>query len=73
MGEPNNEERFDFVIFGATGYTGQCVVEYLARAIEEERIKNPKEPLTFAVSGRNLVQVAQRPRKRLLEHQPETE
>ena len=33
----NGAERpFDLVIFGASGYTGQCVIEYVVRAVEEE-------------------------------------
>ena len=42
-----SEERFDIVVFGATGFTGQYVAEELARIAEEERI-------TWAVAGRNI-------------------
>ena len=46
--------RFDFVIFGASGFTGQFVVEYLARALKKETEQNPGKPtLTWAVSGRS--------------------
>ena len=33
----NGTERpFDLVIFGASGFTGQCVIEYVIRAVEED-------------------------------------
>ena len=33
----NGTERpFDLVIFGASGYTGQCVIEYVVRAVEQD-------------------------------------
>ncbi|KAK3093401.1 hypothetical protein FSP39_015091 [Pinctada imbricata] len=41
------ESRFDIVIFGATGFTGQFVVEEVARVSEEEG-------LTWAVAGRSM-------------------
>jgi short subunit dehydrogenase-like uncharacterized protein len=40
-------ERFDIVVFGATGFTGQYVVEEVARVASE----NPG--LTWAIAGRN--------------------
>lgn len=40
-------ERYDLVIFGATGFTGQFVVDEVARLAEEER-------LTWAVAGRKM-------------------
>lgn len=43
-----SEERYDLVIFGATGFTGQFVVEELVRVTEE--IGN----LRMAVAGRNM-------------------
>jgi len=39
-------KQYDMVVFGATGYTGQYVVEYAARAAAEEG-------LSWAVAGRN--------------------
>ncbi|ESO84484.1 hypothetical protein LOTGIDRAFT_222130 [Lottia gigantea] len=39
--------RYDFVIFGATGFTGQFVVEEVARIAEEEN-------LTWAIAGRKM-------------------
>ena len=41
--------RYDYVIFGASGYTGQYVVEFLANALKREN----DETSTWAVSGRN--------------------
>lgn len=43
------ERKFDFVIFGATGFTGQFVVDELARVLEEEG-----GGLTMAVAGRSM-------------------
>lgn len=40
--------KFDIIIFGASGYTGQFVVEYLARALAQNDQK-----LTWAISGRS--------------------
>ncbi|TRY73723.1 hypothetical protein TCAL_05842 [Tigriopus californicus] len=40
--------KFDIIIFGASGYTGQFVVEYLARALAQDGAK-----LTWAISGRS--------------------
>lgn len=44
-----SEERYDLVIFGATGFTGQFVVEEMVRVQEEEG-----GSLTMAVAGRNM-------------------
>ncbi|XP_071480955.1 saccharopine dehydrogenase-like oxidoreductase [Diadema antillarum] len=41
-------KKYDLVVFGASGFTGQFVVEELARHQEEE------PALTWAVAGRNL-------------------
>ena len=42
----NGTERpFDLVIFGASGFTGQCVIEYVIRAVEED-FKNPSGEIT---------------------------
>lgn len=46
--------EFDLVIFGATGFTGQFVVEEVARTVKED------EPqLKWAVAGRNAGKLAQ--------------
>lgn len=44
-----SEERYDVVIFGATGFTGQFVVEEMCRVQDEDG-----GSLTFAVAGRNM-------------------
>lgn len=44
-------ERYDVVVFGATGFTGQFVVEDLARAGGEGRTRS--ESCTWAIAGRN--------------------
>ncbi len=38
--------KYDFIIFGATGFTGQYVAEEVSRIAE-------KEGITWAVAGRN--------------------
>jgi short subunit dehydrogenase-like uncharacterized protein len=40
-------QRYDIVVFGATGYTGTYVVEEIARTVEEER------GLKWAIAGRS--------------------
>ena len=44
-----NMTSFDIVIFGATGFTGQFVVEELAQVLASPGAPN----LTWAVAGRN--------------------
>ncbi|KAK6182531.1 hypothetical protein SNE40_010193 [Patella caerulea] len=44
----NSATRYDFVVFGATGFTGQFVVEEIARIAEEE------PGLTWAIAGRKM-------------------
>ena len=40
----NGTERpFDLVIFGASGFTGQCVIEYVVRAVEHDFKKQSGE------------------------------
>ena len=54
---------FDIVIFGATGFTGQFVVEELAKVLVAENAP----PLSWAVAGRNegkLKQVRLKSRRR---------
>lgn len=41
-------EKYDFVIFGATGFTGKYVVEEVARIADEE------PGLTWAIAGRSM-------------------
>ena len=40
------DRKYELVIFGATGFTGQFVAEEVARIAEEENV-------TWAVAGRN--------------------
>ena len=40
-------EKYDIVVFGASGFTGQFVVEELARTIDDEHLK-------WAIAGRNM-------------------
>ena len=42
---PKKDRQYDVIVWGATGFTGQLVVEYLAR--------NYPNGLTWAVAGRN--------------------
>jgi len=42
---------FDLVVYGASGFTGQYVVEEVARVQEQEKGKGL--PLTWAIAGRN--------------------
>jgi short subunit dehydrogenase-like uncharacterized protein len=48
-----SSSKFDIVVYGATGFTGQLVTEYLA-----EQYKNDKE-LKWAMAGRSLDKLAQ--------------
>ena len=43
-----NVKEYDFVVYGATGFTGKLVVEYLV-----EKYSNDSE-VTWALAGRNL-------------------
>lgn len=43
-----NENRLDIIVFGATGYTGNYVVENLIKTIDKEN-----QDLTWGVAGRN--------------------
>ena len=40
--------KYDIVVFGATGFTGQYVVEEIAKTIDEE------SGLTWAIAGRSM-------------------
>lgn len=42
-------KRYDLVVFGATGYTGQFVVEYVAKALKD----GDNAGITWAVAGRS--------------------
>lgn len=45
-------QRYDLVVFGATGYTGQFVVEEVARVAQQEKSQG-KVPLSWAIAGRS--------------------
>ncbi|XP_067682807.1 saccharopine dehydrogenase-like oxidoreductase [Haliotis asinina] len=47
MSTGGSAQKYDIVIFGATGFTGQFVVDEVARIAEEERV-------TWAVAGRKM-------------------
>jgi short subunit dehydrogenase-like uncharacterized protein len=40
-------QKYDIVVFGASGFTGQCIAEELARTADDER-------LTWAIAGRDM-------------------
>ena len=40
--------KYDIVVFGASGFTGQYVVEEIAKTIDEE------SGLTWAIAGRSM-------------------
>ncbi len=44
----SESSRYDLVVFGATGFTGQFVVEEIARSVDEEG------SLTWAIAGRSM-------------------
>ena len=44
----NNSKEYDFIVYGATGFTGKLVVEYLV-----EKYSNSPE-ITWALAGRSL-------------------
>jgi short subunit dehydrogenase-like uncharacterized protein len=43
-----SEQKYDIVVFGASGFTGQFVAEEVARIADEEA------GLTWAVAGRTM-------------------
>lgn len=44
------ERKFDLVVFGATGFTGQYTVDEVARTAEDENLK-------WAIAGRNMAKL----------------
>jgi short subunit dehydrogenase-like uncharacterized protein len=49
-------KQYDLVVFGATGYTGQFMVEYVAKAVDNDyqgQTGDVKKRLKWAVAGRN--------------------
>ncbi len=49
---PRDTRRFDIVVWGATGFTGKLVAEYLARHEQARDAATP--PLAWALAGRSL-------------------
>ena len=47
---PRESRRFDLVVWGATGFTGKLVAEYLAK---REQTDGSGPPLTWALAGRS--------------------
>jgi len=46
--EPAEPKKFNIVVFGATGFTGQFVVEEIARTMDSE------SNFSWAVAGRDM-------------------
>ena len=46
--EPAEPRKFNIIVFGATGFTGQFVVEEIARTMDSEA------NFTWAVAGRDM-------------------
>ena len=51
------ENKYDLVVFGATGFTGQYVVEEVARVAKLEKEKS-NVPIKWAIAGRNKDKLA---------------
>ena len=49
----SNEKKFDVVIYGATGFTGRLVAEYMVRQYGHN------QEVTWAMAGRNIEKLAQ--------------
>ncbi|GAB4182278.1 MAG: saccharopine dehydrogenase NADP-binding domain-containing protein [Wenzhouxiangellaceae bacterium] len=52
----NEAKEFDIVVYGATGFTGQIVVEYLAQRAAE--MHKAGQPLRWAMAGRDADKLA---------------
>jgi len=50
---PRESRRFDIVVWGATGFTGKLVAEYLAQRDQQRSPDAPAAPLTWALAGRS--------------------
>ena len=48
MANREDTKKFDIVVFGATGFTGQFVVEEIARTEDEEG------KISWAIAGRSM-------------------
>lgn len=49
---PQQQQRYSLVIYGATGFTGRFVVDYIAKEIHTFRTSVPGG-FTWAIAGRN--------------------
>ena len=47
MATPKEERKYDYIVFGATGYTGKYVAEEL------NRIQSEGKPFKWAAAGRS--------------------
>lgn len=47
-----SEKEYDFVVFGASGFTGKYVVEYIVRTVLDE-----EKDLKWAIAGRNCAKL----------------
>jgi short subunit dehydrogenase-like uncharacterized protein len=56
-----SKANYDLIIFGASGYTGQYVIEYVYRAVEldlKNQLGDKKVKLKWAVAGRSMDKLA---------------
>ena len=44
----SNDKKFDLVVYGASGFTGKLVVEYLVAKYKDDK------DISWAMAGRNL-------------------
>ena len=44
----NEQKKFDFIVFGASGFTGKLVVEYIVSKYGQDNT------ISWAMAGRNL-------------------
>ena len=47
------KKRFDLVVYGATGFTGQLVAAYLSRRLSSSSSSSPGGGIKWAIAGRN--------------------
>ena len=47
------DKMYDLIIFGATGYTGKNVVQYVARSAKDASDTNGGNVIKWAISGRD--------------------
>lgn len=51
--------KFDIVLFGATGFTGELTAAYLAQFVAQSVAQGASSPLRWALAGRNLKKLAE--------------